>query len=173
MLGLDIDISFLVIIIFGYVLYMIITNNFINQSGNNNNLREDFSNPSDYDPYDKKYKPVLNQNVSDIYNRKIKSECLPYSVNYQPKEDVSTSLKNFKEGVESFEGRNFLYAKQHSQVDNVGIHKQKKVDIRPEPINPQLGVDPWTQSIVNIGWDRDPQVLQTPNKNKNIWDRLT
>ena len=174
MLGLDLNINFLIILLLCYVLYIIIRKNFINNSNNLNldsNITEGFAVPVDYDPYDKKYKPILKQNVSDIYNRKIKTECLPYSIDYKPEEEKQ--FKELKPGIESFEGRNFLYAKQHSQVDNVGIQKQKKVDIRPEPINPQLGVDPWTQSIVNIDWANDSKVLQNPKQNKNIWDRLT
>ncbi len=176
MLGLNFDINILFIIIIGYILYKILINRYPIENTKTLDSLENFSNPSSYDPYDKKYKPVLKQKVDDICNRKIKNYCLPYSVNYNPGEKENENeieFENPKEGVESFEGRNFLYAKQHSQIDNVGITRKKKVDIRPEPINPQLGVDPWTQSIVNINWSKDEKVLQNPEQNKNIWDRLT
>ncbi len=176
MLELHFDINLLLIIIVGYILYKILINTYPIGKNKENQFIENFSNPSSYDPYDKKYKPVLKQNVDDICNRKIKNDCLPYSLNYTPSENENeneTEFENPTGEIENFEGRNFLYAKQHSQIDNVGITKKKKVDIRPEPINPQLGVAPWTQSIVNINWSKDEKVLQNPEQNKNIWNRLT
>jgi hypothetical protein len=173
MIGLNLNINFLLIIIMGYILYKILNNTYIKNSHENTNILEKFSNPSSYDPYDIKFKKVLNQNINNTCIKKNNSECLPYSINYKPSDNEESELENIKEGVESLGGRNFLYAKQHSQVDNVGITKKKKVDIRPELINPQLGVDPWTQSIININWSQDDKILQNPEKNKNIWDRLT
>ena len=175
MLGFTLDINFLLIIIMGYILYKILNNTYITNitTGQKDlNVLEQFSNPSSYDPYDIKLKKVLNQNINNTCIKKNNSECLPYSINYKPDNNEESEIENIKEGVESLEGRNFLYAKQHSQVDNVGITKMKKVDIRPELINPQLGVDPWTQSIININWKKDEKVLQNPENNKNIWDRL-
>jgi hypothetical protein len=171
MFGLNLDNSIFVVIIFGYILYLIINKNFSN-SIENENMIEGFKTPENYDIYDKKYKPVLKQNVDDVYNRKIKSYCLPYSLDYDP----SNNIKDFSEpkaGLESLDGKNFLFAKYHSQVDNVGNYiSNKKTNIRPTPVNPILGVDPWTQSIVNIDWKNDDKILQYENKNKNIWDRL-
>ncbi len=165
MFGLNLDSSILVVIIFGYVLYYIINMKF-------NNMIEGFETPGSNDPYDKKYKPVLKQNVSDIYNRKIKSYCLPYSLDYKPSENTK-SFTEPKAGLESLDGKNFLFAKYHSQIDSVGNYiSNKKTNIRPTPVNPRLGVDPWTQSIVSIDWRNDDKVLQYDNKNKNIWDKL-
>ena len=181
---LNFDSSFLIIIIVSYVLYLIISNKFININRKDKNIKEGFEDnqknleknlesvePMEFDLYDKKYKPILKQKTDDICIDKVKSDCLPYSINYQP-----TGEKQFKEpnsNISNLLGQNFLNAKHHSQVDNVGIYpRNKKVDIRPELINPQLGVDPWTQSIINIDWKNDKKVLQNPNLNKNVWDRL-
>ena len=181
---LNLDSSFFIIIIFSYVLYLIISNKFININGKNKNIKEGFEDnkknldknlesvePMEFDLYDKKYKPVLKQKTDEICIDKVKSDCLPYSINYQP-----IGEKKFKEpnsAINNLLGQNFLNAKHHSQVDNVGIYpRNKKVDIRPELINPQLGVDPWTQSIINIDWKNDKKILQNPNSKKNVWDRL-
>jgi len=172
MLGLNLDINLLLIIIMGYILYKILNNTYLKNNQENMNILEKFSNPSSYDPYDMKLKKILNNNIDNTCVIKNNSECLPYSINYKPNDNQESELEKFKEGIESLEGKNFLYAKQHSQIDNVGITKKKKVDIRPEFINPQLGVDPWTQSIININWSKDEKVLQNSEKNKNIWDRL-
>ena len=177
---LNLDSSFLIIIIFSYLLYLIISNKFININRKDKNIKEGFEDnqknleseePKEFDLYDKKYKPILKQKTDEICIDKVKSDCLPYSINYQP-----SGEKQFKEpnsNISNLLGQNFLNAKHHSQVDNVGIYpRNKKVDIRPELINPQLGVDPWTQSIINIDWKNDKKILQNPNLNKNVWDRL-
>jgi hypothetical protein len=169
MFGLNLDSSIFIIIIVCYGLYLIIQNKF---GDVNNNIVEGFKPiPQDSDPYDKKFKPVLNQNINDMCNRKIKSDCMPYPIDYQPEEKPFVELK---EGTDNIEGRNFLFAKHHSQIDNVGTFKRnKKVDIRPELINPQLGVDPWTQSIINVAWNKDDKSYKNPNETTNIWDKLT
>lgn len=172
MIGLNLDVNLLLIIIMGYVLYKILNNMYFTKNEKGMDIFEKFTNPSSYDPYEIKFKKTLNQNINNTCIKKNTSECLPYSINENPKNSEESELENIKEGVESLEGKNFLYAKQHSQIDNVGITKKKKVDIRPELINPQLGVDPWTQSIININWSQDEKVLQNPENNKNIWDRL-
>lgn len=169
MLGLNLNSSILLVIIFGYILYLIINKNFSNEY---ENTIEGFQTPENYDTYDKKYKPVLKQNVNDIYNRKIKSYCLPYSLDYKPSEN-NKSFVQPKPGAKNLDGKNFLFAKYHSQIDSVGNYiSNKKTNIRPTPVNPRLGVDPWTQSIVNVDWKNDDNILQYENKNKNIWDKL-
>jgi hypothetical protein len=169
MFGLNIDSSIFIILISFYGLYLIIQYRF---STGNTSIVEGFKAvPQDSDPYDKRFKPVLNQTVNDICNRKVKSDCLPYPIDYRPEEK---RFEELKAGKNNIEGRNFLFAKHHSQIDNVGTFKKnKKVDIRPEPINPQLGVDPWTQSIVNVAWNKDEKSYKNPSENTNIWDKLT
>jgi len=169
--------NFLIIIIVSYGLYFIIYNNF-NKKENLENLKnlkniEGFEEPSSFDLYDKKYKPILKDKNDDlcIDTKKVNNDCFPYSINYQPKGN-----KQFEEPISTIDnllGQNFLNAKYHSQVDNVGTYaRNKKVDIRPELINPQLGVDPWTQSIINIDWKKDNKILQNPDLNKNIFNRF-
>jgi hypothetical protein len=154
---------------------MIIQHKFSNNENTSINIVEGFRpDPSDYDEYDKKYKPVLNQPLnqskqSSECGESNNFECLPYPIDFQPEEK---KFKELKDGADNLEGRNFLFAKYHSQLNNVGgLNKNKKVDIRPESINPQLGVDPWTQSIVNINWKKDNKVYQQ-NTTSNIWDKL-
>ena len=178
MLAFNFNNNFLIIIIVSYGLYFIIYNNF-NKKENIENIEniEGFEEPSSFDLYDKKYKLVLKDKkdiICDNINtntKKVKNDCFPYSINYQP-----TGNKQFEEPNSSNDnllGQNFLNAKHHSQVDNVGTYaRNKKVDIRPELINPQLGVDPWTQSIINIDWKKDKKILQNPDLNKNIFDRF-
>ena len=176
MLGLNISNTFFIIIISCYVLYMIIQYKFSNNENtiNNQSIEGFRSDPRDYDEYDKKYKPVLNQPLNQSKQSKQcdqanNYECLPYPIDFQPEEK---EFKELKPGIDNLEGRNFLFAKYHSQLNNVGgLNKNKKVDIRPESINPQLGVDPWTQSIVNINWKKDNKSYQL-NTTSNIWDKL-
>jgi hypothetical protein len=174
MLGINFNSNFLIIIIVSYGLYFIIYNNF-KKKENQENLEniEGFEEPSSFDLYDKKYKPILKNKNDDlcINTKKVSNDCLPYSINYQP-----TGNKQFEEPNSTSDnllGQNFLNAKHHSQVDHVGTYaRNKKVDIRPELINPQLGVDPWTQSNINIDWKKDDKVLQNPDLNKNVFDRF-
>jgi hypothetical protein len=64
-------------------------------------------------------------------------------------------------------------ANNYTQINNVGNFKgNKKVDIRPEYINPQVGVNPTTQSVINIDWPNDEQVLLSQQKYSDIWQRL-
>ena len=183
---LNLDSSFLIIIIVSYVLYLIISNKFINinRKDKNKEIKEGFEDnqknleknlesiePKEFDLYDKKYKPILKKKTDEICIDKVKSDCLPYSINSQ--QSGEKQFKELSSDISNLLGQNFLNAKHHSQVDNVGIYpRNKKVDIRPELINPQLGVDPWTQSIINIDWKNDKKILQNPNPNKNVWDRL-
>jgi hypothetical protein len=75
--------------------------------------------------------------------------------------------------MDNLEGRNFLNAKYHSQVNKVGNFKgNMKVDIRPEPINPQVGVSPTSQSVINIDWNNDEKVLLYEQKYSDVWKRL-
>ena len=169
MLGINLDTNFLIIIVICfYGLYLIISNKFVNLNKNIEGFK-DSDEPSGFDLYDKNYKPVLKQKTNETCIVNNKTECLPYSVNYQP-----SGEKQFKEpnsNISNLLGQNFLNAKHHSQVDNVGIYpRNKKVDIRPELINPQLGVDPWTQSIINIDYKKDNKVLQNPILNKSIYN---
>ena len=66
---LNLDSSFFIIIIVSYVLYLIISNKFININGKNKNIKEGFEDnkknleknlesvePMEFDLYDKKYK---------------------------------------------------------------------------------------------------------------------
>ena len=176
MLGFNFNSNFLIIIIIVfYGLYFIIHNNF-NKKENIENI-EGFEEPSSFDLYDKKYKPVLKDKKDilcdniNINTKKVSNNCFPYSINYKLIEN-----KKFEEPNSSSDnllGHNFLNAKHHSQVDNVGTYaRNKKVDIRPELINPQLGVNPWTQSIINIDWKKDKKILQNPDLNKNVFDRF-
>jgi hypothetical protein len=166
MLGLNFNINTLLIIcILGYILYIIIVNNFNSKE----QLKEGFSDletnkresPKPDDPYDKLYKPVLTTNVNDICDRKVKAYCLPYELNKVPQPEVFEQPEN---GEQNFKGKNFLFAKHHSQVDNVGIYKNnRKNQPRPEPVNPQIGVNPNSQSTINYDWRKDEQINNIEN----------
>ncbi len=171
MLGLNLNINtLLIIIILGYVLYLIIINNF-NTSQNivyNSELKEGFTDsenkrppPESNDEYSKTYKSVLTTNVDDICDRKTKGYCLPYELNKVPEKIV---LKELENGVEKFTDKNFLFPKHHSQVDTVGNKKNyRNNQPRPEPVNPQVGVNPNSQSTINFDWKKDDQVLNLEN----------
>jgi hypothetical protein len=164
MLGLSFNINtLLVIIILGYVLYLIIINNF--NYNINQNLEEGFVNvsekkrlpPSANDEYATNYKSPLTTNVDDICDRKTKGYCLPYELNKIPDTPVIIEPEN---GEENFKGKNFLFAGFHSQVDNVGVSKtNRKNQPRPEPVNPQVGVNPSSQSTINFDWRKDDQII--------------
>jgi hypothetical protein len=168
MLGLNFNINTLLIIaILGYVLYLIIINNF--DSSINRNLNEGFVNlendkrppPNANDDYATNYKSILTTNVEDICDRKTKSYCLPFELNKVPEQPVLEPPEN---GEENFKGKNFLFAGHHSQVDNVGVSKtNRKNQFRPEPVNPQVGVNPSSQSTINFDWTKDDQVLNMEN----------
>jgi hypothetical protein len=171
MFGIILNINTFIIIIIGYFLIEIIKNNFNNQKKNNEiEGKEGFENPQGFDPHDLKYKDVLNTNISDVCERKGKEYCLPFE------NDKIPPKRNYKEpsaGLENLLGHNFLNAKHHSQVDNVGTKStNKKVDIRPELINPQNGVLPTTQTIMNIDWNNDDKALLYQQKYLNIWEQL-
>jgi hypothetical protein len=189
MLGLNLNTNTLVIFIIGYFLYLIISDKFNNKL----NIKEGFTTANDNDNdnnnkniepigndiYDKRYKPVLEQNVKDLYEREFNPSCLPINKNnYKPselekeKEKQKQKFKNNK-GIDNLLGQNFLNAKHHSQIDKVGNFKgNKKVDIRPEPINPQVGVNPSSQSVINIDWNNNEQVQLYPQNYSDIWQRL-
>ena len=171
MLGLRFDINTLLIItILGYILYLIIINNFNTNNFNSiSNITEGFANaetnkrppPEANDEYATNYKGVLTTNVEDICDRKTKGYCLPFELNKVPDKEV---IEQPESGEDKFTGKNFLFAKHHSQVDNVGIYKNnKKNQPRPEPVNPQTGVNPNSQSTINFDWKQDDQVLNMKN----------
>jgi len=185
MLGLNLNTNTLVIFIIGYFLYLIITNKFKNlnikegfittptnttRPTNNTNIE-----PIGNDIYDKRYKPVLEQNVRDLYQRPFNPSCLPINKNNYKPSELENQKQNFinNEGINNLLGQNFLNAKHHTQIDKVGNFKgNKKVDIRPEPINPQVGVNPSSQSVINIDWNNNEQVQLYPKKFSDIWQRL-
>jgi hypothetical protein len=171
MFGIILNINTFIIIIIGYFLIEIIKNNFDSQKKNNKiNGIEEFTNPQGFDANDLKYKNVLNTNISDIYERKGKEYCLPFE------NDKIPPKINYKEpdaGLENLIGHNFLNAKHHALVNNVGTKSSyKKVDIRPELINPQNGVIPTTQTIMNIDWNNDNNALSYQQKYTDIWEQL-
>jgi hypothetical protein len=184
----------LLIIILVYFLILIISRKF-NENNQNNKKeakrdneegekgeREGFQNnirspPEPEDPKDKRYKPVLKQNVTDLCNRPSKDYCLPYKINEVPDKknnDSNFDLENNNnEGFNNLIGHNFLNAKYHAQINKVGNFKGNyKVDIRPEPINPQVGVQPTTQSIINIDWPNNKKIALYSQNYSDIWQRL-
>lgn len=189
MLGLNLNTNTLVIFIIGYFLYLIISDKFNTNlnikegftTTNNNDNKNKNVEPIGNDIYDKRYKPVLEQNVKDLYERSFNPSCLPINKNnYKPselekqkeKQKQKQKFKNNK-GIDNLLGQNFLNAKHHSQVDKVGNFKgNKKVDIRPEPINPQVGVNPSSQSVINIDWNNNEQVQLYQQNYSDIWQRL-
>jgi hypothetical protein len=175
MLGLNLSINTILIFIFGYIVFLIINNNFSSKLDKLNKLDniegfETRPTPLGDDPEDKRYKPILKKptNIKEICEDN--SNCLPYNINEIPSE------KEYKEptrGMDNLLGQNFLNAKYHSQINKVGNFKSNyKVDIRPEYINPQVGVNPTTQSVINIDWPNDEQVLLSKQKYSDIWQRL-
>jgi hypothetical protein len=183
MLGLNLNTNTLVIFIIGYFLYLIISNKFKNLNinegftvtPNNNNNTNIEQEPIGNDIYDKRYKPVLEQNVKDLYERPFNPSCLPINKNNYKPSEIEKQKQNFtnNNGINNLLGQNFLNAKHHSQIDKVGNFKgNKKVDIRPEPINPQIGVNPSSQSVINIDWNNNEQVQLYPQKFSDIWKRL-
>ena len=174
MLGLNLSINTLFIFIIGYVVFLIIKNNF---SQIKETEKEGFTTgtrppPIGNDLEDKRYKPTLKEptNIKDICDSDLNSNCLPYNINEIPSEKEYQAPKP---GLSNLLGQNFLNAKYHTQINNVGNFKgNKKVDIRPEFINPQVGVDPTRQSVINIDWPNDEQVLLAEQKYSDIWQRL-
>ena len=84
MLGINFNGNFLIIVIGFYVLYLIISNKFINLNKNIEEGFKDSDGPGGFDLYDKKYKPVLKQKNNETCIVNNKKECLPYSINYLP-----------------------------------------------------------------------------------------
>jgi hypothetical protein len=184
MLGLNLSINTILIFIIGYVVFLVINNNFSSKS---NKLSEESEeedededekiegfesrpSPVGNDLEDKRYKPVLKQIINNKGICEDNSNCLPYNINEIPSEKKYTEPKP---GMDNLLGQNFLNAKYHTQINNVGNFKRnKKVDIRPEYINPQVGVNPPTQSIINIDWPNDEQVLLSKQKYSDVWQRL-
>ncbi len=178
MLGLNLSFNTILIFIIGYIVFLIIRNNFSGRTSSGKlNYEEDniegFDTrkpPQGDDKEDKRYKPVLTEptNIKEICEDN--SNCLPYNINEIPPEK---EYKAPKPGMDNLLGQNFLNAKYHTQINNVGNFKgNKKVDIRPEYINPQVGVNPTTQSVINIDWPNDEQVLLSKQKYSDIWQRL-
>ncbi len=187
MLGLNLSINTILIFIIGYVVFLIINNNF---SSKLNKLRENENEEGDEegdeeekiegfesrppplgnDKEDKRYKPVLKTPINMKEICEDNSNCLPYNINEIPSEK---KYQKPSRGMNNLLGQNFLNAKYHTQINNVGNFKgNKKVDIRPEYINPQVGVNPTTQSVINIDWPNDEQVLLSQQKYSDIWQRL-
>ncbi len=171
MIGVILNINTVIIIIIGYILIQIIKNNFDNQKTNNGkNTIESFENPTGFDPNELKYKKALDTNVSDVCERKGKEYCLPFENDKIP---PKIKYQEPEIGLENLIGHNFLNAKHHTLVNNVGTKSSnKKVDIRPELINPQNGVTPTTQSIMNIDWNNDDKALLYQQKYLDIWEQL-
>jgi hypothetical protein len=192
MLGLNLNFNTVIICILGYVLFVIINNKFKldnkkqkdidldDSDSENDNDIEGFENenntsnirptPAPNDTEDKRYTPVLNQNVKDICTRESKDYCLPYKNNEIPEKE---EYQEPEKGNNNLLGHNFLNAKHHTQINKVGNYKgNKKVDIRPEPINPQVGVSPTTQSIINIDYKNDEEVYLYSQNYNDIWQRL-
>ncbi len=184
MLGLNLNTNTLIIFIIGYFLYLIINHRFKNVNEgftitptptsiptsiptNNNNIE-----PIGNDIYDKRYKPVLDQNVKDLYERPFNPGCLPFN-KIDNSSDLNENNTEIDKGIDNLLGKNFLNARHHTQIDKVGNFKgNKKVDIRPEPINPQVGVNPSSQSVINVDWNNNEQVQLYPQKYSDIWQRL-
>jgi hypothetical protein len=183
MLGLDLNFNTLIICILGYFLFVIINNKFKSntqgldddESDDESDIQEGFENgkrptPAPEDPEDKRYKPVLTQNVKDLCNRGTKDYCLPLRKNELLEK---SEYKEPDQEKNSLLGHNFLNAKHHTQVNKVGNYKgNKKVDIRPESINPQIGVTPTTQSIINIDYKNDEEIALYSQNYTDIWQRL-
>ena len=171
---IELNLNLVLIILLSIGLYFIINNSY---QGSYKKTVEGFQNNDSSidgnDPEFKGYKPKLTQNVDDVCQRPIKADCLPYSVDYKPNPNKSP-FKEPKDGAENLEGHNFLRAGYHSQVDNVGVNKRNKnTNIRIDPPIPQLGVDPWTQSIINVDWNKDEKVVPLPEIDRNIWNKIT
>jgi hypothetical protein len=179
----------LLIIILGYFLILIISRKFNDNIKSKENtkentrddIQENFENnirppPEPEDPEDKRYKPVLKQNVRDLCNRPSKDYCLPYKINQAPDKTNNNNFdleNNNGKGINNLIGHNFLNAKYHAQINKVGTFKGNyKVDIRPEPINPQVGVQPTTQSIINIDWPNNKKIALYSQNYSDIWQRL-
>ena len=166
MLGLNLN--SIIIIILGYVLYNVI----INININKNNIEENFQDrptPAPEDKEDKRYKPVLNQKIVKSCGNVTKDYCLPNKRNEIPDNKYSEPIS----GDNNLRGHNFLNAGYHTQINKVGNYKgNKKVDIRPELINPQYNVTPTTQSIINIDFKNKEDVELYSQNYSDIWKRL-
>jgi hypothetical protein len=168
------NINTLIIIIIGYFLIEIIKHNFNNSlkhnlKDNKNNI-EGFVDPIGFDKNELKYRDTLKTNINDVCERKGSEYCMPFENDKIPQK---SSFKEPESGIDNLIGHNFLNAKYHSQVDNVGTKStNKKVDIRPELINPQNGVLPTSQTIMNIDWNNDDKALLYQQKYLDIWDQL-
>lgn len=164
MLGLNLNFNTILIIILGYVLYNIIINK--------KSIEEGFQvrpTPAPEDKEDKRYKPALNQKIVKTDGNITKDYCLPIKKNEIPENKFSEPVS----GDNNLRGHNFLNAGYHSQINKVGNYKgNKKVDIRPELINPQYGVTPTTQSIINIDFKNEEDVQLYSQNYSDIWKRL-
>ena len=193
MLGLNLSINTILIFIIGYIVFLVIRNNFsaksniLNESDESDESEEEGAEiegfrsrsrsrskprppPLGNDLEDKNYKSKLKEPVNIKEICEDNSNCLPYNINEIPLEN---KYKEPTRGMNNLLGQNFLNAKYHTQINNVGNFKgNKKVDIRPEYINPQVGVNPTTQSVINIDWPNEEQVLLSQQKYSDIWQRL-
>ncbi len=187
MLGLNLNTNTLIIFIIGYFLYLIINHRFKNvnegftitptptltsTSTPTQTPKNTSNEPIGNDIYDKRYKPVLDQNVKDLYERPFNPGCLPFN-KIDNSSDLNENNTEIDKGIDNLLGKNFLNARHHTQIDKVGNFKgNKKVDIRPEPINPQVGVNPSSQSVINVDWNNNEQVQLYPQKYSDIRQRF-
>lgn len=162
--------SFLTLVLSAYVLYLIIHNSFGNQT-------EGFQDPPKYDPNDPSLydKPVSPESDLPGYNSKkialrkpIESKInhiggtsnpsRPYDLKGRSilKKDLDLENKYLAKEKVDLGGFNFLYPKTHSQVDTVSLHtKNRKVQMRTEPPNPRLDMDPWSYKKLNPDWHKN------------------
>ncbi len=166
MLGLSLNFNTVIIIILGYVLYNVIINKKKHQDIEGFEVRPP---PSPEDKEDKRYKPALNQKIVKSCGNVTKDYCLPLKKNEIPDDKYSEPISDDN----NLRGHDFLNAGYHSQINKVGNYKgNKKVDIRPELINPQYGVTPTTQSIINIDFKNVEDVQLYSQNYSDIWKRL-
>ena len=67
--------------------------------------------PEPEDPEDKRYKPVLKQNVKDLCNRPSKDYCLPYKINEVPDKRNNDSIFDLENNNNNKEINNFLHCR--------------------------------------------------------------
>lgn len=158
----------------GYLLYLTISDRFINK----HNLEGFESKNQDikgYDPNSINLRKKMNQDISMVGDSKVDENCLPFRTDQIPGKKTTLQDDNYLiEEKNDLKGHNFLYPGYHSQNNTYGISsKNKKQDLRAEPVNPQLGVDPWTQSRISVDYKNDPKTLNNPKQfDNNLWNRL-
>ena len=138
MLGLNLSINTILIFIIGYVVFLVIHNNFSSKPNDKNNNKENEDEdeneelegfesrppPLGNDENDKKYKPTLKEptNIKEICEDN--SNCLPYNIKEIPSEK---KYEKPTSGMNNLLGQNFLNAKYHTQINNVGNFKGNKI----------------------------------------------